>query len=84
MYWQNFKQYWKEHLVHLSVGGLAGALAVNLETAPAGFILMGTVWVRQGLEFAKRQDTPGIDLAYHLAGLLVGVLVHLGIRGGLH
>ena len=34
---------------------------------------MATVWVRQGLEYHKRKDTPGIDLAYHLGGLLVGV-----------
>jgi hypothetical protein len=34
---------------------------------------MATAWVRQGLEFQKRRDTPGIDLSYHLAGLLAGV-----------
>ena len=34
---------------------------------------MGTVWVRQALEFQKRRDTPGIDLSYHLAGLVTGV-----------
>ena len=34
---------------------------------------MGFVSARQGLEYAKRKDTPGIDMAYHLAGLLGGV-----------
>ena len=37
-----------------------------------GAVIMITVAVRQGLEFAKRKDTPGIDLAYHLTGLLGG------------
>ena len=44
---------------------------------------MATVWVRQALEFQKRRDTPGIDLSYHLVGLIAGVLVGLtaGVLG---
>ena len=72
MYKANLKKYWKEHLVHVVIGGFAGLLATSLELPTAGLIIMGTVWVRQGLEFLKRRDTPGIDLAYHLGGLLTG------------
>ena len=36
---------------------------------------MATAWVRQALEFQKRCDTPGIDLSYHLAGLLAVVVM---------
>ena len=71
-YLSNFRRYWREHLVHLGVGGLAGALLLGGEPW-AGAVIMGTVWVRQSLEFQKRRDTPGIDLSYHLAGLVAGV-----------
>ena len=71
-YAANFRRYWREHLVHLGVGCIAGVLLVT--TAPwAGAVIMATVWVRQALEFQKRRDTPGIDLSYHLAGLIAGV-----------
>ena len=71
-YVANFRRYWREHLVHLSVGCIAGLLLVT--AAPwAGAVIMATVWVRQALEFQKRRDTPGIDLSYHLAGLIAGV-----------
>ena len=52
-------------------------LATELETVALGAVIMGTVPVRQGLEFAKRKDTTGIDLAYHLTGLLGGGVVGL-------
>ena len=71
-YSANLRRYWREHLAHLSVGCIAGLLL--LTDAPwAGVVIIATVWVRQTLEFQKRRDTPGIDLAYHLAGLLLGV-----------
>ena len=77
LYIDNFKTYWKEHIIHMLVGAWAGYLAADLETAALGVVIMITVAVRQGLEFAKRKDTPGIDLAYHLAGLLGGGVVGL-------
>ena len=71
-YAANFRRYWREHLVHLAVGGVSGVLLTG--THPwAGAVVMATVWVRQALEFQKRRDTPGIDLSYHLAGLLTGL-----------
>ena len=79
MYIDNLKRYWKEHIVHVSVGAGAGYLAVSGEPSAAG-IIMATVWVRQGLEFAKRRDTPGIDLAYHLGGLLIGITIGIFIK----
>lgn len=79
MYLENFKRYWKEQLTHAAVGAGAGYLLTS-GYPEAGLVLMGTVWVRQALEFAKRRDTPGIDLAYHLVGLIGGINagVHLG------
>ena len=58
--------------MHVGVGAFAGGLLAK-GFPSAGAVIMGTVWVRQGLEFVKRRDTPGIDLAFHLAGLLAGV-----------
>ena len=72
-YLANLRQYWREHLVHLGVGASAGLLLTTGDPW-AGAVVMATVWVRQALEFQKRRDTPGIDLSYHLAGLIVGVV----------
>ena len=77
-YLDNFRRYWREHLVHLAVGGLSGWLLVSGQPW-AGAVIMATVWVRQALEFQKRRDTPGIDLSYHLAGLVAGVCVGAGL-----
>ena len=72
-YLANFRRFWREHLIHLAVGALSGALLLGGEPW-AGAVIMATVWVRQALEFQKRRDTPGIDLSYHLAGLLAAVV----------
>ena len=72
LYLHNLRQYWKEHIVHVLVGMVAGVLLTS-GYHWAGTTIMATVWVRQGLEYHKRKDTPGIDLAYHLGGLLAGV-----------
>ena len=66
-------------MVHALVGVVSGAL-LTTGYHWAGITIMGTVWVRQGLEYHKRKDTPGIDLAYHLGGLLVGVTLSVGVR----
>ena len=71
-YLANFRRYWREHLLHLSVGAVSGLLLAAGQPW-AGAVIMATVWVRQALEFQKRRDTPGIDLSYHLAGLIAGV-----------
>ena len=76
MYWRNWKRYWKEQLGHVAVSAFAGWLAGSGHHTPAA-IIAGYVVSRQGLEFAKRRDTVGIDLAYHLAGLLIGIGVGL-------
>ena len=75
-YIANIRCYWREHLLHLAVGATAGLLLLSGQPW-AGAVIMATVWVRQTLEFQKRRDTPGIDLSYHLAGLIAGVLVGL-------
>ena len=67
MYLANFKQYWREHLAHVAVGLVIGA-TFNIPLATL-------VAKRQDLEFQKRADTPGIDLAYHVAGATVGAIV---------
>lgn len=74
MYWKNFKQYWKEQLTHAGVGMMAGLLMTS-DYPTAGIGLLALVIARQGLEFAKRRDTPGIDLAYHLGGCIIGCVV---------
>ena len=74
MYLNNLKQYWREHLVHVGVG-VAGGLLLTSAYPLAGLTLMAFVAIRQGLEYLKRHDTPGIDMAYHMGGLLAGLLI---------
>ena len=76
MYWRNWKRYWKEQLTHVAVSAFAGWLASSGHPA-AGATVAAYVIARQGLEFAKRRDTVGIDMAYHLAGLLIGIIIGL-------
>ncbi len=77
-YLANFRRYWPEHLMHLAVGMVSGSLLLSGEPG-AGAVIMATVWVRQSLEFQKRRDTPGIDLSYHLAGLISVVVIGTAI-----
>ena len=81
MYRANLKRYWREQLIHVAVAAFAGWLLSRDEDPKpgAGATIMGLVAVRQGLEFAKRNDSVGIDLAYHMIGLLLGVATGTGI-----
>ena len=72
MYQENLKQYWPQHMLHFWNGFAAGWLVVNGHLSAAALAILATIWKRQELEFEKRNDTPGIDLAYVLAGLLAG------------
>ena len=72
MYLKNFRRYWKQQVTHAAVGGVAGLLLVSGHPW-AGMGILGLVIARQGLEYAKRKDTPEIDLAYHLGGCLAGI-----------
>ena len=61
-----------------AVGNGISAKAVASDAGDIPVLVMPSwVAVRQGLEFAKRKDTTGIDLAYHMAGLLGGGVVGL-------
>ena len=77
MYWQNFRRYWKQQLTHAAVGAVAGFLLVSGHPW-AGMGVLALVIARQALEYAKRKDTPGIDLAYHLAGCILGIAGGIG------
>ena len=69
---ENLRRYWREHMVHVAVGATAGWLLTG-GYPWAGGAIIATVWVRQSLEFQKCWDTPGIDLCYHLGGLIGGI-----------
>ena len=83
IYWENFKEFKVQQTLHILIGMLAGFCVTTAPTlflevpwgacVAAAFIIISTVWKRQDLEFQKRDDTPGIDLAFYMAGLLAGV-----------
>lgn len=81
LYWPNLKQYWREHIAHVAIGALAGHLFLIAEpgTIAVGFGIVIWVATRQTLEYLKRDDTPGIDLAYYMGGLVVRTLGEDGI-----
>ena len=78
MYLENFRKHPVEQLSHFAIGTFVGIMLTGGHTL-AGLAIMAMICSRQGLEWAKRDDTPGIDLAVYLAGILVGVA--LGLRG---
>ena len=69
----NFRQYWWQQLLHTAVGATAGLL-ISTGREHEGITVIALVLGRQGLEFAKRHDTPDIDLFWSQAGFLAGVL----------
>ena len=83
IYWKNFKQFKVQQTLHILIGMLAGFFATTapmlyvdlhwVASVGVAFILMGNVWKRQDLEYQKRDDTPGIDLAFYMVGLLIGI-----------
>lgn len=77
VYRHNLRVYWRQHVVHVLLGALAGALLVALPVTGIGFL--AALCFYQGIEFAKRHDTPGIDMAYIIGGTVLGILPTLGV-----
>lgn len=73
MHLANLRRFWLFHLLHFAVGFFAGILLTSKKLPAAGATLMAMVLGRQGLEYAKRKDTPGIDLFYTNTGLVLGI-----------
>ena len=77
MYVANFKRYWKEQITHTVVAALGTVCLLIAPLRWAGAALLAFIGIRQTLEFQKRNDTPGIDLAYHMLGIILVILVAL-------
>ena len=71
-YWKNLKAYPIQHSSHFVVGFTAGRLAME-KYGDAALILVMLVIARQLVEYHKIGDTPHMDLAYHILGVVVGV-----------
>lgn len=80
-YLVNLRRYWKEHIVHIAVGILIG----YTQSVPLAIL----VAVRQGVasplklsndiaveDYPEHRDTPVIDLAYFVAGGVIGLLAN--------
>ena len=70
--WNTIKQsFWYNkvfgHTCHASTGLISGLTGC--------WILTAAVCVRQCIGFQEKQDTPSEDLAFHLAGLVAGILI---------
>ena len=74
---ENARRYWKEHAGHFLIPAIAMAIAVLL--TPIAVAVPAFMCWRQYVEFLRRGDTPGIDLAYIIAGAFAGLLVAAGI-----
>ena len=71
---ENLREYWREHLVHWSVAGLAGYLLTG-DLWVAGAAIIAAQNVRQVCGFWEKRDTVSHDLAVIQAGLLSGVVL---------
>ena len=73
---ENLRAYWKEHLVHVAVAGIAGWL-LTTGWWPAGAAIVLSQNVRQVCGFWSKKDTINHDLAVVQCGLVAGVVVGL-------
>ena len=78
---ENWRRWWFAYLAHMATGAIAaaGMLIAPVELHPVASLpfalLTLMVWVRQTVEFIRRNDTPGRDLQHHMMGYLVGLAV---------
>ena len=70
---ENLRTYWREHLVHLAVAGLAGYL-LTTGVWPAGAAIVVSQNVRQVCGYWSKRDTIDYDLAVIQCGLVAGVV----------
>ena len=77
---ENWRRWWFAYLAHMVTGAIAAAgmliAPVELhELAWLPFALLTLmVWVRQTVEFLRRNDTPGRDLQHHMMGYVAGLI----------
>ena len=73
---ENLRAYWREHLIHVAVAGLAGCL-LTTGFWPAGAAIVVSQNVRQVCGYWSKRDTINHDLAVIQAGLVMGVVIGL-------
>ena len=73
---ENLRAYWREHLIHVAVAGLAGCL-LTTGVWPAGAAIVVSQNVRQVCGYWSKRDTINHDLAVIQAGLVAGVVIGL-------
>ena len=83
----NLKRFWKEHLVHVALAGTAGYFIADFAPWLWAVCILALIVVRQVMEWANsapllddlgrriKRDTPGVDLAYHQIGNVLGGVV---------
>ena len=73
---ENWKKWWWAYSAHFATGAIAGAgLAYGGDVAPYFVIIPALVVCRQTVEFLRRNDTPGRDLAHHMTGFIIALCV---------
>ena len=72
----NVRTYWREHMVHITVAGLAGFL-LTTGFWSAGAAIVVSQNVRQVCGYWSKRDTINHDLAVIQAGLVAGVIIGL-------
>ena len=79
-YLANFREHWREHLCHASLGFFAG-VACTQGQAAGGSALMAMCVARQMGGYWEKKDTLSIDLAWYVgsfaAGLAAGWVANL-------
>ena len=78
---ENLRRYWREHLVHVAVGGLAGFL-LTTDFMLAGISLTLAQHIRQLAGYWEKRDTLCYDLAVCQTGLFIGIVVGLVLYWG--
>ena len=72
----NWRRYWASYIGHGIQGTLAGALMIPWPLIGLALLVLYASY--QGLEFARRGDTPGRDMLHFAIGFYIGLVMVLG------
>ena len=74
----DWRRYWASYIGHGIQGTLAGAMMLHWPLVGLALLILYASY--QGLEFARRNDTPGRDMLHFACGFYIGLAGVFAVR----